>query len=170
MPVESCPSINISVSSCGAGVPPAISGAGETPTPQSRSNAWRSQAMFALSRPRSISCRSKSGCRSSSDLRPRPRSPAPASASPSPMRADIARKAGARHHSVQWVWPSALAYEARHETLKRFCVGLVDARGSFTTAGDPIEVGYAFVEQVLPGLLSETNLAGSFCKTIPDQP
>ena len=26
--------------------------------------------------------------------------------------------------SVQWVWPSALSYEARHETLKRFCLDL----------------------------------------------
>src|SRR5579864_907460 len=70
--------------------------------------------------------------------------------------------------SVQWVWPSALSYEARHETLKRFCVRLVDAWGSFTTAGHPIEVGYAFVEQVLPGLLAETNRArGSAAEPMP---
>src|SRR5689334_18515240 len=37
--------------------------------------------------------------------------------------------------SVQWVWPSALSYEARHEVLKRFCVDLNEAWAAFGTAG-----------------------------------
>jgi L-alanine-DL-glutamate epimerase-like enolase superfamily enzyme len=70
--------------------------------------------------------------------------------------------------SVQWVWPSALSYEARHETLKRFCIRLVDAWASFDTTGHPIEVGYAFVEQCLPGLLAEENRKrGSTLEPIP---
>src|SRR4051794_41792385 len=43
--------------------------------------------------------------------------------------------------SVQWVWPSTLSYEARHEVLKRFCVGLVAAWADFGVSGHPIEVG-----------------------------
>src|SRR5215218_6278153 len=59
--------------------------------------------------------------------------------------------------SVQWVWPSALSYEARHEVLKQFCVKLVDAWARFDVSGHPMEVGHAFGERVLPGLLEETN-------------
>src|SRR5690242_13088319 len=59
--------------------------------------------------------------------------------------------------SVQWVWPSALSYEARHEVLKRFCVRLVEAWAGFDASGHPIEVGDAFQRQVLPGLLEAVN-------------
>src|SRR5262249_38759249 len=59
--------------------------------------------------------------------------------------------------SVQWVWPSALSYEARHEVLKQFCVKLVDAWARFDVSGHPMEVGHAFIERVLPSLLEETN-------------
>ena len=61
--------------------------------------------------------------------------------------------------SVQWVWPSALPYEARHDVLKRFCVALAAAWASFPVSGHPIEVGHAFAERVLPGLLDEMNRA-----------
>jgi L-alanine-DL-glutamate epimerase-like enolase superfamily enzyme len=59
--------------------------------------------------------------------------------------------------SVQWVWPSALSYEARHEVLKRFCLDLADAWARFDAAGHPVEVGHAFIERELPKLLDETN-------------
>lgn len=59
--------------------------------------------------------------------------------------------------SVQWVWPSALPYEARHEVMKRFCTKLTEAWARFTTSGHPLEVGHAFAEQRLPELLDETN-------------
>ena len=59
--------------------------------------------------------------------------------------------------SVQWVWPSALSYEARHEVLKRFCVDLADRWARFEGSGHPIEVGHVFIERELPSLLDETN-------------
>ncbi len=59
--------------------------------------------------------------------------------------------------SVQWVWPSALSYEERHEALKAFCVTLTDAFAQFDKAGHPIEVGHAFVETRLPRLLQAFN-------------
>src|SRR4051794_40427480 len=59
--------------------------------------------------------------------------------------------------SVQWVWPSALSYEARHEVLKQFCATLTEAWAGFRTSGHPVEVGHAFLHDVLPGLLDEVN-------------
>jgi len=65
--------------------------------------------------------------------------------------------------SVQWVWPSGgaahsgLAYEERHRALKQLCVVLVEAWAGFRSRGHPIEVGHAFQEQVLPGLLARFN-------------
>lgn len=59
--------------------------------------------------------------------------------------------------SVQWVWPSSLTYERRHETLKRFCVMLTRAWAEFDVSGHPIEVGHAFQQDVLPRLLAEIN-------------
>jgi len=59
--------------------------------------------------------------------------------------------------SVQWVWPSSLSYERRHQALKRFCVMLAKAWAAFDGSGHPIEVGHAFQHDVLPGLLTEIN-------------
>ncbi len=59
--------------------------------------------------------------------------------------------------SVQWVWPSALPYAERHEALKAFCLSLCRAWATFDVWGHPLEVGHAFQEQVLPGLLAEAN-------------
>jgi len=59
--------------------------------------------------------------------------------------------------SVQWVWPSSLSYDERHEALKAFCVTLSKAWAEFTTSGHPIEVGHAFIADRLPGLLDEFN-------------
>src|SRR4051812_18185671 len=48
--------------------------------------------------------------------------------------------------SVQWVWPSPLSYEVRHEALKAFCRVLTETWGtSIEEAGHPIEVGYRFL-------------------------
>jgi L-alanine-DL-glutamate epimerase-like enolase superfamily enzyme len=59
--------------------------------------------------------------------------------------------------SVQWVWPSAQPYAERHEALTAFCVELTRAWAGFETSGHPIEVGYAFLEERLPGLLAAHN-------------
>src|SRR5512140_1463345 len=59
--------------------------------------------------------------------------------------------------SVQWVWPSALAYEERHAALKTFCVELTDLWASIRTPGHPLELGHDFLETVLPGWLEGFN-------------
>src|SRR3954451_21697161 len=59
--------------------------------------------------------------------------------------------------SVQWVWPSALSYEARHRVLKQFTEQLAAAWARFATAGHPIEVGATFTQQVLPGQWNALN-------------
>jgi L-alanine-DL-glutamate epimerase-like enolase superfamily enzyme len=59
--------------------------------------------------------------------------------------------------SVQWVWPSRLPYEARHDTLKSFCRRLVSAWMTFKATGHPLEIGVAFHQHVLPGLRKEQN-------------
>ena len=59
--------------------------------------------------------------------------------------------------SVQWVWPSDLPYEQRHEAMKDLTRRLAHAWGHFDAVGHAIEVGHAFQERVLPGLLAELN-------------
>jgi len=59
--------------------------------------------------------------------------------------------------SVQWVWPSSLTYEERHEALKEFSIKLAGVWTGFKKSGHPIEVGYAFQEEELPKLLKEFN-------------
>ena len=59
--------------------------------------------------------------------------------------------------SVQWVWPSSLSYEERHESLKAFCAKLAEAWADFRVTGHPIEIGHAFQETRLVELLGEFN-------------
>jgi L-alanine-DL-glutamate epimerase-like enolase superfamily enzyme len=59
--------------------------------------------------------------------------------------------------SVQWVWPSTLGYEERHQLLKQFCEMLTAAWAKFAVFGHPMEVGHAFQEQALPELLKQLN-------------
>ncbi|MCC6795617.1 MAG: mandelate racemase/muconate lactonizing enzyme family protein [Candidatus Hydrogenedentes bacterium] len=59
--------------------------------------------------------------------------------------------------SVQWVWPSAVAYETRHEALKAFCVSLAKAWASFEACGHPMTVGAAFQAGPLHDLWREYN-------------
>jgi L-alanine-DL-glutamate epimerase-like enolase superfamily enzyme len=61
--------------------------------------------------------------------------------------------------SVQWVWPSKLPYETRHQALKTFCAQLAEAWVGFGEFGHPIEIGYAFQEQLLPVLRSRVSTA-----------
>jgi L-alanine-DL-glutamate epimerase-like enolase superfamily enzyme len=59
--------------------------------------------------------------------------------------------------SVQWVWPSAVPYQLRHEALKEFCRRLAALWLGFDRKGHPLQVGYSFQEQALQGALSQFN-------------
>jgi len=59
--------------------------------------------------------------------------------------------------SVQWTWPSAIPYAERHEALKAFTMELADLWASIRSRGHPIELGYDFLETVLPGWLDGFN-------------
>ena len=59
--------------------------------------------------------------------------------------------------SVQWVWPGSLGYEERYFALEAFCRRLAHAWPEFDRDGHPLEVGYAFLEESLPGLVEEFN-------------
>jgi len=59
--------------------------------------------------------------------------------------------------SVQWVWPSTLPYESRHNVLKDFCLKLAEAWSGFEGSGHPMEIGHEFEEQVLKSLWSNFN-------------
>ncbi len=69
--------------------------------------------------------------------------------------------------SVQWVWPSPLPYEQRHEALKEFCLRLASHWVAFRSSGHPLELGYDFQEQVLPCALAAFDAQR---KTKPSQP
>ena len=59
--------------------------------------------------------------------------------------------------SVQWVWPSALPYEPRHQALKQFCIRLAKAWSAFDALGHPLELGHDFQQTELPRLLEAFN-------------
>jgi len=62
--------------------------------------------------------------------------------------------------SVQWAWPSSLGYQERCEAMQLFCSGpggLAEAWTKLDRQGHPIELGNAFIESVLPGLLDKFN-------------
>jgi L-alanine-DL-glutamate epimerase-like enolase superfamily enzyme len=69
--------------------------------------------------------------------------------------------------SVQWVWPSALPYEVRHDALEQFCVKLTKAWTKFDASGHPMELGADFHDQVLPDLMQKPMpwLAGLVCSS-----
>ena len=59
--------------------------------------------------------------------------------------------------SVTWVWPSTLSFDTRQAKLNRLSELLVEAWATFAVMGHPLEIGHAFQEQVLPGLLEKVN-------------
>ena len=69
--------------------------------------------------------------------------------------------------SVQWVWPSALSYEDREKALKTFSARLAEAWAAFSESGHPFEVGHAFLETELPGLLDAFNRQRAGCEPMP---
>jgi L-alanine-DL-glutamate epimerase-like enolase superfamily enzyme len=81
--------------------------------------------------------------------------------------------------SVQWVWPSSLAYSQRHQALKDFCVRLRDAWVKDGGSGHPIELAQDFFESTLHQLQDQFNaerggepmpyLAGLVAASVIDQ-
>jgi len=67
-------------------------------------------------------------------------------------RGNMAQGWGETPLSVQWVWPSDLSYEERHEALEEFCVQIKEAWLDFPEEGHPMEIGYDFIYGVLKGL------------------
>jgi len=69
--------------------------------------------------------------------------------------------------SVQWVWPSELSVDERGQEMNKLCCMLCDAWAAFDHSGHPLEVGCAFVESRLPGLLDEINASRSGGEPMP---
>lgn len=67
--------------------------------------------------------------------------------------------------SVQWVWPSPLPYQQRHETLIRFCHQLAYAWAYLDRSGHPLELGCYFQEDVLAPTLAKFNQAHNLSRT-----
>jgi L-alanine-DL-glutamate epimerase-like enolase superfamily enzyme len=59
--------------------------------------------------------------------------------------------------SVQWVWPSSLSYEERHQALMSLCEILAEEWAGFANRGHPLEVGSDFIAQRLPQVLAMCN-------------
>jgi L-alanine-DL-glutamate epimerase-like enolase superfamily enzyme len=62
--------------------------------------------------------------------------------------------------SVQWVWPSALPYETRHQALQGFCRELTTRWRGALLDGHPLEAGYQFQEELLPSCFTDFNRRG----------
>jgi len=59
--------------------------------------------------------------------------------------------------SVQWVWPSRVAYEERHECFLELCRRIAACWPSFRAEGHPLETGHAFLEGPLHDVLNGLN-------------
>jgi L-alanine-DL-glutamate epimerase-like enolase superfamily enzyme len=69
--------------------------------------------------------------------------------------------------SVQWVWPSNLPYEPRHEALKNFSKILAKTWGQFDFFGHPVEIGHKFINSRLDELLSQFNRDSGLSEPMP---
>src|SRR5271155_2333010 len=60
--------------------------------------------------------------------------------------------------SVQWVWPSQLGYEERHQAMRRLTILIARKWAESSAAfGHPMEIGHDFLKHVLPGLTQGFN-------------
>jgi len=82
-------------------------------------------------------------------------------------RGNVAEGWGETPLSVQWVWPSALSYAERHQTLTAFAQSLADAWATFDTWGHPMEIGHAFLQEALPHLLKDLNARRGDAEPMP---
>ena len=74
------------------------------------------------------------------------------------MEGRVATGWGETPLSVTWAWPSAtLTYQQRYDAMIEFCRILARGWVASNVSGHPMEIGHAFIEDVMPGLLSEFN-------------
>jgi L-alanine-DL-glutamate epimerase-like enolase superfamily enzyme len=59
--------------------------------------------------------------------------------------------------SVQWAWPGAARYEARHAAAQEFCRQLAAAWMGVAPESHPLETGQRFNDEVLPPFLERFN-------------
>ena len=59
--------------------------------------------------------------------------------------------------SVQWVWPSEIAYAERHDALIEFCKLLAKRWKGFDRVGHCLEIGHEMIMNDLPVALKEFN-------------
>jgi L-alanine-DL-glutamate epimerase-like enolase superfamily enzyme len=69
--------------------------------------------------------------------------------------------------SVQWVWPSSLPYEPRHEALKNFSKILAENWAQFEFSGHPIEIGHQFISERLDKILAQFNRESGLSEPMP---
>ncbi|MGB7329301.1 MAG: enolase C-terminal domain-like protein [Rubripirellula sp.] len=60
--------------------------------------------------------------------------------------------------SVTWAWPSAtMSYADRYQAMTEFCGQLAAAWQSESSTGHALEIGHAFVDGVMPGMIEAFN-------------
>ncbi len=59
--------------------------------------------------------------------------------------------------SVQWVWPSSVPYQERHQALEQFCIQLTALWAHLDEMGHPLELGNEFLENRLKNELRKFN-------------
>lgn len=70
--------------------------------------------------------------------------------------------------SVQWGWPSNISYESRHKDMKEFCKILADEWIRLDLEDHPVDIGYLFIEHILPVTLTRFN--SKIKESIEDMP
>ncbi|MBI2422781.1 MAG: mandelate racemase/muconate lactonizing enzyme family protein [Candidatus Hydrogenedentes bacterium] len=69
--------------------------------------------------------------------------------------------------SVQWVWPSAFAHQARLRAMYQFSTALTGAWAAFEDWGHPLELGARFVDGLLPEMLRAFQEAAGLPESMP---
>ena len=72
-------------------------------------------------------------------------------------RGKIARGWGETPLSVAWAWPSNAPFKSREKRMLEFCDELAEAWRKVEGTGHAMEIGWDFLENTLPGLLTERN-------------
>ncbi len=68
--------------------------------------------------------------------------------------------------SIQWVWPSTRPYAERYNGVVSFIRKVAHHVCNFSEQGHPVEIGYKFLENVLPRLMKQFN-TGTLTEPLP---